>query len=221
MPEPFRAAVYYAPECDDPLWHAGCGWLGRDAQTKTKLAQPDVAGIKAATSDPRRYGFHATLKPPMQLAHGYQRFLRDVELFAEKQKNFAMPPLGVVDVLGFLAICPTEPSAELAALATACVCELDAHRVPEDAVQQAKRIAGRTARQVQNIRQFGYPYVLDDWQLHMTLSNLGELGLLNAAKQHFATALSVSRSVHSLAIFIETEPDSAFEVAARLPLDGS
>ncbi|OYV33567.1 MAG: hypothetical protein B7Z80_23685 [Rhodospirillales bacterium 20-64-7] len=221
MPEPFRAAVYYAPECDDPLWHVGCRWLGRDAQTNAELAQPDVAGIMAATSDPRRYGFHATLKPPMQLAHGYQRFLSDVEMVASKQISFVMPPLTVVDVLGFLAICPAAPSAELDALAAGCVCELDVHRVPEDSARQAKRMAGRPDRQIQNIWQFGYPYVLADWQFHMTLSNLGDYGLLNAARQYFATALPVPRSVQSLAVFIEAVPGSAFELAARLPLGGS
>ncbi|MBV9811843.1 MAG: hypothetical protein JO326_03780, partial [Acetobacteraceae bacterium] len=65
-----RVAVYYAPSPDDPLWECAVRWLGRDPATGASCRQPDVAGIEEATADPRLYGFHATLKPPMRLAAG-------------------------------------------------------------------------------------------------------------------------------------------------------
>lgn len=218
MPEPYRAAVYYAPEDDDPLWLAGCHWLGRNPQTHEPLAQPSVAGIAAATSDPRRYGFHATLKPPMQLAHGEQRFLSDVASLAAAQQRFALPPLQVVEIAGFLAICLAAPCPALDALAACLVRRLDAHRLAEDADRQRRRMAGRTDRQIRNVRQFGYPHVLEDWQFHMTLSNSGKTHLADAARQHFAAALPAPRHVQSLAVFIEPSPGAAFELAARLKL---
>ena len=86
MPEPYRVAVYYAPEADDPLWRAGCEWLGRDPERGTALAQPVVAGLHENTEDPRRYGFHATLKAPMVPRHGFESFLSAAKDFAARQK---------------------------------------------------------------------------------------------------------------------------------------
>ena len=76
---PYRVAVYYAPAADDPLWARGCTWLGRDPETGVELPQPDIDGIAAQVTEPRRYGFHATLKPPMQLTGTLDQFLRDVK----------------------------------------------------------------------------------------------------------------------------------------------
>ena len=62
-----RHAIYFAP-MPGTLFHTlGSRWLGRDAFTGETLEQPDLAGIGVVTGDPRRYGFHATLKPPFAL----------------------------------------------------------------------------------------------------------------------------------------------------------
>ena len=56
-----RYGVYWAPQPHHPLWSAGCEWLGRDASRPDKTWPPH-----AATGTPRRYGFHATMKPPQK-----------------------------------------------------------------------------------------------------------------------------------------------------------
>ncbi len=65
-----RFAVYYAPRPDDPLAAAGASWLGRDAETNAPVSTPPFPGMAEVTAEARRYGFHATLKPPMRLAPG-------------------------------------------------------------------------------------------------------------------------------------------------------
>ena len=65
-----RVAVYYAPLPDDPLFAASATWLGRDPESGAPAPQPDIAGIAEVTAEPRLYGFHATLKPPMRLPDG-------------------------------------------------------------------------------------------------------------------------------------------------------
>jgi len=218
LPEPYRAAVYYAPERDDPLWAAGCGWLGGDPEAGLALVQPDVPGIAAATTDPRRYGFHATLKPPMRLGGTFDEFLADVEKLARGLAQFEMPRLRVADDFGFLALL-AEPSAALDEIAAACVTELDAHRLPESEAEQAKRAAGRTESQLRNLARWGYPYVLEDWRFHMTLSNSGATAtLLEAARRYFAEALSAPRSFESLAIYIEPGPGETFRLVRRVRL---
>jgi hypothetical protein len=210
--------VYYAPERDDPLWAAGCAWLGGDPETGLLLPQPNVTGIAAATTDPRRYGFHATLKPPMRLASTFEAFVVDVEKLARGLAPFEMPRLRVADDFGFLALLAV-PSTPLEALAAACVTELDAHRLPEGEAEQAKRAVGRTESQLRNLARWGYPYVLEDWRFHMTLSNSGAAAtLLEAARRYFEKALAAPRHLESLAIYIEPAPGQNFQLTTRVKL---
>jgi hypothetical protein len=221
LPEPYRVAVYYAPAADDPLWARGCAWLGRDAATGLAVPQPDIPGLPAATSSPRRYGFHATLKPPMRLCAPLPDFLTAVRALAARLAPVPLPPLGVTELGDFIALCETAPSPALHALADACVTALDIFRRPEDEATRAARAARATARQAQNIARWGYPYVLADWRFHMTLSNPLTPNLLApAAAAVFADALDTPRLVTDLAIFAEPEPGADFTLIAREKLGG-
>ena len=70
----------------------------------------------AITAEPRLYGFHATLKPPMRLAAGRQWFdvLEAATELADRTAPFALPALAVSDVFGFLALRETAPCPALA-----------------------------------------------------------------------------------------------------------
>jgi pimeloyl-ACP methyl ester carboxylesterase len=99
MPDkPRRVAVYYAPAPED------------------RFGLPAVAGSAATrngaspASSPRRYGAHATLKPPLQLRGSYQAFFSDVENLAAGMAALDMPQLEVVRLKSFLALCPMQPS---------------------------------------------------------------------------------------------------------------
>src|SRR5690606_37212390 len=66
---PQRFAIYYAPAITDLLWERAAVWLGRDPATGLSY-DGAVAGIERTrllnlTQSAGRYGFHATLKPPM------------------------------------------------------------------------------------------------------------------------------------------------------------
>jgi hypothetical protein len=221
LPEPYRVAVYYAPAVDDPLWTLGSAWLGRDAATGQPVHQPAIPGLGAATSSPRRYGFHATLKPPMQLAAPLPDFLAAVRALAAPLTPVPLPRLEVTRLGAFIALCQTTPSPALHALADACVIGLETFRRPEDDAAQAARAAGATARQAANIARWGYPYVLADWRFHMTLSNaLNPNPLAPAAAAFFADALEMPRFVTDLAIFAEPEPGADFNLIARQKLGG-
>ncbi|NJO54321.1 MAG: hypothetical protein HC829_05245, partial [Bacteroidales bacterium] len=70
-----RYALYFAPLDDRPLWKFGSATIGWDAQLAAERpalppAQALVPGWAEATAEPRRYGFHATLKAPFALAEG-------------------------------------------------------------------------------------------------------------------------------------------------------
>ncbi|MDD2703834.1 MAG: DUF1045 domain-containing protein [Acidocella sp.] len=217
MAEPARIALYYAPETEDPLWALGSAWLGRDAETGAALPQP--ANISAQTTDPRRYGFHATLRAPMALRHGLDAFLADAAALAASLAPFPLPDLAVTRLGDYLALCLATPSPEMAALERACVIGLDRHRVPEDAATQAKRAQGRPPHQLENLARWGYPMVLEDFLFHMTLSNaLPNNPLAPLAEAHFGTSLRAPRVVKSLAIFVEPEPGAPFRLTRRFGL---
>ena len=68
----FRYALYLAPPPDSDLWRFGCNVIGRDAKTGASCDGLALEGYppdswRSMTSNPRRYGFHATLKAPFRL----------------------------------------------------------------------------------------------------------------------------------------------------------
>jgi hypothetical protein len=187
------------------------------------MQQPNVPGIEALTADPRLYGFHATLKPPMRLATAYDAFIEDAERLASHIPAFDLPPLSVQDLSGFLALRETQPSPELQALADACVTGLDEHRAPPDDAELARRRKnGLPPAQEAMLVRWGYPHVLETWFFHMTLTRRltpDERALIRpAAEAHFAAALTHPRRVDALTIFTQAGPGAPFLVAERLPL---
>ena len=72
---------------------------------------------------------------------------------------------------GFLALVPEEAPPALAALEEACVTGLDAFRAPADAAETgAAADGGLDAVEEENLRRWGYPYVLERFRFHMTLT---------------------------------------------------
>lgn len=218
-----RIAIYYVPDADDPLHAQGSAWLGRDIETGRTLAEPAFPDLARLTASPRRYGFHATLKAPFTLAGSLPDFLAEAEQFASALAPVVLPPLEVAGIAGFAALCLVRPCPALSALACAAVTALDHFRLPEAPDQAARRAAACTPRQQALLARWGYPFVLEEWRFHMTLSNVGAASpaLLAAAASHFKATLSLPRQVRSLAICIEPDPGEPFRLAARLWLAAS
>lgn len=222
-----RVAVYYAPLPDDPLTAAAASWLGRDPVTNAPVRQPDLPGIEELTADPRGYGFHATLKPPMRLADGrsWDALLTAAETLAARIAPFDLPPMAVSDVHGFLALRETLPSARLQGLADACVADLDGFRAPPTEAELARRRrSSLTAEQDAMLVRWGYPYVFSTWFFHMTLTrrlSAEEKALYQpAAEAHFAAALAVPRRVVDICLYTQAGAGAPFVIAERLPLGG-
>ena len=221
-----RAAIYWAPEATDPLHALGSAWLGRDAETAAPVPQPDLPGIADLTADPRGYGLHATLKPPFRLTRGYGALRDDVAELAGTIRPFALPPLAVMDLKGFLALREAAPCPPLRALADCCVRELDHHRARPDENELARRRrAGLSAAQEAMLLRWGYPYVMDHWQFHVTLTrrlNAGEkAAILPPLLAHFRDVPKVPRLVIELCLFTQPAPGAPFLIAERFPLEGT
>src|ERR1700731_2344517 len=68
-----RYAIYFVPAARSPLYRFGSAILGYDCYTGSDVPRPPELGPEAAlwrglTQEPRRYGFHATLKAPFHLS---------------------------------------------------------------------------------------------------------------------------------------------------------
>jgi Protein of unknown function (DUF1045) len=222
-----RVAIYYAPLPDDPLTRLSSCWLGRDPVSNAPVRQPALGGIAELTAEPRVYGFHATLKPPMRLVDGtdWRGFVAEVRAMASDIAPFELPPMAVADVFGFLALRETRFCAPLQALADACVERLDSFRVPPSEDELVRRRRARlTAEQDAMLVRWGYPYVFGSWFFHMTLtrrlSEAEKAVVYPVAEDWFAPALGVPRRVEDICLFTQAGPDVAFTLAERIRLRG-
>ncbi len=228
-----RYALYYAPRPGEELAAAARQWLGRNPETGHGRPLPCLPGIKAErfaeiTAEPRRYGFHATLKAPISLVEesAERDLLEAVGGFAARQRGFTGPSLKLTELSSFLALVPASPCAELQELADQCVVKFDRfRRPPDDADLERRRSAGLSPRQEDLLQQWGYPYVLDQWRFHMTLT--GRLAdpaeratLLSILRDRFENLLDRPLPVADLCVFRQTAPNRPFSVLARFRLGG-
>lgn len=227
-----RYALYYSPRADTTLGHLAARWLGRECHRLETIEQTVLPGFSSSalwrmTTAPRHYGFHATLKPPFFLAAGRheQDLMLAVEALASTQPPVTLGSLEVTSMRGFLALTPqSEDTSEINALARACVQQIDNFRRPADEAELARRrAAGLSTRQEQLLKQWGYPYVMDEFQFHLTLTEKlahdCERELLHAAlNSYFETALQQSHVIDTLTLMAQQSPERAFVEIARYPL---
>jgi hypothetical protein len=130
--------------------------------------------------------------------------------------------LQVSQLDGFLALVPEDDPAPLQDLAARCVTELDGFRSPPSADELARRRkAALSARQDANLLRWGYPYVLDDFRFHMTLTQRldpsDSMRLAPAAQEHFASELAADATIDGITLFHEPEPGAPFLVLRHFP----
>ena len=225
-----RYAIYVAPAAATPLARFGAAWLGRDAEAGARLARPAVAGFGAEaleriTEVPRGYGFHATLAPPMRLASGCTPEMLDEALaaFAAARRPFRAPPLRLAALDGFLALVLAEASTAMQALEDDIIGAFQRFRAPPDPAEIARRTeVGRlTPRQEALFQEWGYPYVLDEFRFHMTLSgtlDADELQSLRRALAPLAAPLCAAPlEVSGIALFEQPARDTPFGLTRRYP----
>ena len=180
-----RFAIYYAPRAG-AFADAAAAWLGWDLVQGCAVVPPDVPELAELTADPRKYGFHGTIKPPFRLVEGTAPadLAEAVAQLARTLRAVQVPQLQMTLLEGFLALVPG-PDAALADLATDVVRILDPFRAPLTAAEVARRRPERlTARQRDLLAAYGYPFVMEEFQFHLTLS--GRLKPEDAPRLHAA-----------------------------------
>ena len=233
-----RYAIYYAPAPDHPLHGFGSRVIGYDASSGSEPALLDGledAGIDwhQLTQHARKYGFHATLKPPFALASsqteaGLQTAC--IEFAAMTRRiPVIVPVVGLID--GFIAVIPEADVERLGALARDCVADFDHFRAPLTEHDRNRRNpSALSPRQRDYLERWGYPYVMEEFRFHMTLT--GRLSgdrreaALAQLRKHFAELDLQSLRIDRIVLFRQDDAASRFTVvdqyllsAAAEPID--
>lgn len=224
-----RYAIYYAPR-RGPFATATAEWLGWNAATGAPALQPDLPGLPRPLADltaaPRKYGFHGTIKAPFRLAEGVGEAALQ-EATAGLARGLAparLAGLRLARLGGFLALVPEGDEAALLALGAAVVRGLDGLRAPLTAAETARRRPERLSpRQRALLEEWGYPYVLEEFRFHLTLTDdlpAADLAAVaEVAADWFAPVLPRPFAVEDLCLFGE-DGAGRFHLVGRHPLTG-
>lgn len=227
---PPRYAIYHVPPADAALYRFGAALLGYDAFEPRDLEHPPQALNAFAdwhelTADPRKYGFHATLKAPFLLKDGASEadLVAAFDRFAATPREIPVIAPVVRSIGSFIAVVPDAAVAALAKLADDCVTAFDPLRAPLTAHDRQRRLKSPlTPRQIEHLDRWGYPYVFEEFRFHMTLT-----GSLPAAKREvvlpflqgeFAKLGLTSLAVGHIALLRQDAGDARFVVIRHVAL---
>lgn len=228
-----RYAIYWSPRPDTGLAAFGRAWLGRDAETGVVTSSPSVGDLVEASwrtvvAEAALYGFHATLKPPFRLAAGcgIGALEHAVQELATHSCRALRLPLKLDDLDGFLALVPAADDPELSELAARCVAALDEFRMPPDDAELARRRGpGLSARADELLLRWGYPWVMDLFRFHMTLTRRlapGPRALFRQVLEPLAAeACAEPAAINDLCLFEQSAPGAAFVLRRRFPIAAS
>jgi putative phosphonate metabolism protein len=224
-----RVAIYYTPPADHPLTEAVALWLGRDAFTGQPIPTPpaDAIDVSSVTAEPRRYGFHATMKAPFRLPN--DRTLAELDRMLAEFCTCIAPIKAMqlkIERLGsFFALTPASSDAAVATLAASVVERFEPFRAPLDPDELARRtVAGLNPAQQRNLEQWGYPYVFDEFRFHMTLTGpiapVQRDAVVGVLQDRFGALLADPIEIDALALFVQAGSGADFLVHTRHPLQG-
>lgn len=226
-----RYAIYFTPAPDSSLTRDASRWLGRNAFSGEMLGAPSglpmpVEQWQGLVAEPQRYGFHATLKAPFALRDGKteEELVEAFDGFAETVEPFDIPEIVVGQLGPFFALVPGTTHPPLQAFAASVVEAFEPFRAPlSDADMVRRRPERLTEIQRDNLTAWGYPYVMDEFRFHMTLTGPVESDLAPAVdaelKRRFSSQDSQPLAIDGLALFIEARRGEPFTVHRWRPLD--
>lgn len=222
-----RYAVFYTPPRSSALAEFGKRWLGYDIEAGVDYAQmaPAAELGPAITAEPRRYGFHATLKAPFSLAEGADEaaLCTAFDRYAASRRGVVSAPMVVGKLGPFLALVPSEPSQRLDTLAADIVRQFDRFRAPlTEAERERRRPEALTQTQRSYLEAWGYPYVFDEFRFHMTLTGPLEREKRDRVAETLRGLAAVFAGeplvVDALSLVRQPDPDSRFTVIRRAAL---
>lgn len=222
-----RFGIYYTPQ-SGAFATFGAQWLGWDIENGAHVAHPEISGlprpVEEMTATPRKYGLHGTIKPPFRLAEGttHEGLEEAMATLATRLTPVTLDGLNLSRIGSFVALTIAGDQTPLAALAAEVVEGLDAYRAPPSDDELARRRKSNlTPRQEALLAEWGYPYVMDEFRFHITLTGRLARGeaeqVQTALAPHLAPLLPVPFAVPDLTLVGEDE-DGMFHEIQRFAL---
>jgi Protein of unknown function (DUF1045) len=209
-----RFGIYYTPDARSAVSRVWTNWLNNSSE------------LKVFTTQPRKYGFHATLMAPFRLKpeFGYIELLSAVQEMAKSLEAVPMPAMKVVWLDSFLALRPVEKCVAIDQVAETCVRALDRLRAPLTEQELQRRLRRPlNHREGALLARWGYPFVMEQFRFHFTLSN--ELAvsdfqcrerLRRLASQLHAQTEHAWSDFEALSIVEQPHPEADFVVRDRV-----
>ena len=225
-----RFAIYFVPGAETALYRFGASVLGYDCYSGTGIARTRAGELTEAdwaalTAEPRTYGFHATLKAPFRLRDEFAAadLLAEMQASAAALSNIPIFEPAVEQIDGFVAVVPRNSIPALDRLAAQCVKSFDRFRAPMTADEKSRRpAAGLSAAQAQNLERWGYPYVLDEFRFHMTLTGRIAPDRRTAVHAVLREAFGQACGFHPIALdqlaLLRQDAGRPFRVVGQVPL---
>lgn len=221
-----RYAIYFTPPEGSLLTLAAAQWLGRDVHAPERCFEPHAWSQLVAS--PRRYGFHATLKAPFRLRDGLDEaaLIDALGSFCARNAPVTAPNVRIARLGPFFALVPGSASPRLNAFADLIVTHFEPLRAPLSEAEIARRKPETlTPAQRALLERWGYPYVFDEFRLHMTLTGPVEdadsAAVEAALQRRFAQSLGQDLQIGHLCVFVERHAGAAFELLIQAPLTAS
>lgn len=219
-----RYALYYAPHASSTLWSFGSRVLGYDAVSGQSVHHPEALGEFLArwpslTTEPRKYGFHATLKAPFHLIESQDEraLLLAVDNFSKLTRAISLP-VKAANIGPFIALKPSSSAEQINALASEIVDHFDHFRKPLSPEDRNRRLQSPlTDRQIAYLDLYGYPYVHEEFRFHMTLTNALHIedreAILNCLRSLFEAEVGDAEIfINRLCVFRQESPQERFRV---------
>ncbi|WP_374435370.1 DUF1045 domain-containing protein [Tabrizicola sp.] len=221
-----RYAVYYAPREGAFAFRAN-EWLGREPGNPRDLPQTVLPGIgdpRSITAEPRRYGFHGTIRAPFRPADGVDEDLicTTVSDLAARLRPVTCEGLRVEVLHGFIALTPLGCEDALLQLGAAVVEGTNDLRAPLTEAEIARRRPNRlSSRQRDLLDRWGYPHVMEEFRFHLTLTDrLDEPEPVRGAlADYFGPVLPRPFVIEDLCLFGE-DATGRFHLMHRYALSG-
>lgn len=227
MTEFARYAIYYAPRAGE-FADACAAWLGWDMQAGCAVAQPDLPGLPRPLTEltlaPRKYGFHGTIRAPFRPACDEARLIEAVEDCAASLAPLHCGALVLTDLHGFLALLPEGCDEGLRALGEAVIRATDPLRLPlTEAEISRRRPETLSPRQRELLDRWGYPFVMEEFRFHLTLTDQLQPGegraVFPALSDWLAPALPRTFAIEDLCLVAEDHA-GRFHLRHRAALAG-
>lgn len=224
---PDRYAIYFTFAQDSPMYQLGMEWLGHDIYKKTSGIKKTLSGNNTEnnilTKKARQYGFHATLKAPFRLREGTtkKQLKKTFKFYASKHRAFECNLLKVEQLGNFIALVPQKKCKKLNKLANDCTMTFETFRATLSAEEIIHRKPEKlTANQQLLLDKWGYPFVMDEFRFHITLTDALTTEKLQhtlpVLKEYFDPHLSqplLINQIHLVRQKDKTQPFSIIESA--------